>query len=203
MKQIFAVFCAIVLLPTFTTHAWVGGPFSNNGYFGESGDDGIYEAVGVTKNGIGIFRWAVANNVTGIDSGDITNFTINFAGGTRIDIVPVSSNAESGGLGVYTHTWFINGVAYWGRCRGSANSGINRVYCVGEGVDSFFAGASSSSFLARFERFGDGLPVSRFSGKGRVSVSDVNANVIFESNFRAFGSKGTSDVIVGGVGSGG
>ena len=70
MKKLFALFCAICLMPSFSAHAWIGGPFSNNSFFGENGDDGVYEAVGFptsgVSNGVGIFRWAVANNVVGI-----------------------------------------------------------------------------------------------------------------------------------------
>tara|TARA_B110000305_G_C19250703_1_gene544603 strand:+ start:284 stop:688 length:405 start_codon:yes stop_codon:yes gene_type:complete len=65
MKNIIAIFCTLFLAPTSHSYAWIGGPFSNNSYFGESGDDGVYEAIATGPNAIGIFRIVVANEFGG------------------------------------------------------------------------------------------------------------------------------------------
>lgn len=216
MKKIFAAFCALVLMPSFSAQAWIGGPFSNNAFFGEDGDDGVYEAVAypignkapnvpTVKNGIGTFRWAVTNtksftddvttSVTSAFFDDEGNITATF-----VDVRPLTSNVYFGGVGQVSHTWFIEGVAYRGNCEGSVNSGIGAISCIGQAANQEDTSQTvSSSFRAKFDGGGQGLPVSRFSGKGRgtaVDFLDPNATIPFR--FVVFGSRVTTTVVYNG-----
>ncbi len=149
MKKVFAIFLATILVPTFNTFAWVGGPFSNNSFTPE-GDDGIYEAVAVPAfgqgstgftdtftgagvggpgvNGIGIYRWGVFNN----NPGGIT-----FTTGT-LGLNGNTSNVQFGGFASATsqHVWYINGAVYYGPCFGTVNSAIDTIRCVGNATSS-------------------------------------------------------------------
>lgn len=139
MKKIFAIFLALVLMPSFHAYAWLGGPFSNNS-FTPAGDDGVYEAVAVPAssygtnqfldgnpvnqvNGIGLYRWAVSNNNTG-------SLVNNPATGIQEDSV---SNVHFGGLTGSTNqkTWYINGKVYYGTCFGVVNSVAGAIRVVG------------------------------------------------------------------------
>lgn len=195
MKQLFAIFCAIVLLPSFSSYAWIGGPFSNNTYFGENGDDGVYEAVGTTTNGVGIFRWGVTNTLTGVDSSlletRVTSVAVTVGGvtttTTTVFVDAFSSNVYFGGIGRISHSWFLEGVAYEGNCYGTVNSGLGFISCVGTADEADGTGGSiSSSFTAEFDDRGDGLPVRRFSGRGNAAVSAAPNTLI---SFIVFGSK--------------
>ncbi len=65
MKKIFALFCAVFLMPTFSAQAWIGGPFSNNSFFEPAGTDGVYEATATALNGIGSIAFSVGNEFQG------------------------------------------------------------------------------------------------------------------------------------------
>ena len=201
MKKIFALFCAVFLMPSFSAHAWIGGPFSNNSYFSQSGDDGVYEAVGIPvnnranpnqriKNGIGLYRWAVTNN---------TSFSF-----TLVDVVPVTSNVYFGGVGQVSHTWFVEGVAYRGTCEGTVNSGIGTVNCIGSASDAGGTSLIESSFKGKYSSAGDGgqgIPISRFRARGRgtfIEVGNPAGTVAFR--FRVLGSKVTQNVTYNGIG---
>lgn len=210
MKQLLALFCAVVLLPTLNSYAWIGGPFSNNQFFSEGGDDGVYEAVGTIPNGVGMYRWAVTNSATSLpDTGALTTFTSTFteiigffADGTPITqsftttgVSIISSNTTFGGLEDISHRWFIEGVSYTGTCSGTANSGIGVVTAVGT-AESEDDVAIGSSFFAEFDH-GEGIPVSRFSGTGEVTDvanvdNDPETDII---EFPVFGSKVSSEVV--------
>lgn len=205
MNKLIAVFCAFCLAPTFSSHAWIGGPFGNNTFFGEEGDDGVYEAVAVpigkAKNGIGIFRWGVTNQFQGLSPQFTT--TVVFTqptGGTSGFIVPVSGNVAFGGVSRYTHTWFISGIYYRGFAEGTVNSGLGLISAIGAAQSA--AGLSginesiSSGFRARFTDSGNGIPVRRFEGRGRAGTTGTAA-----TNFRftVFGSKVSSAVQYFGV----
>lgn len=200
MKQLFALFCAIVLMPSFSAHAWIGGPFSNNTYFGENGDDGVYEAVAIPQvtgaNGIGIFRWAVTNNFAGAAPNAIQTYTFTgIAGGSTDFATPVSGNINFGGISFFNHSWFIEGVSYFGICNGSVNSGIGLVSAIG--VASVVAGLTntsdsiSSGFQATIANTGRGVPVRRFEGVGTAqsTVATLGTFPIF-----VFGSKVTDEI---------
>lgn len=220
MKKIFTIFCAVCLMPSFSAHAWIGGPFSNNSYFSEQGDDGVYEAVAipvnnranpnqVIKNGIGMYRWAVTNNTSFSDgvSTSVSQVFFDDQGNilfTLVDIIPLTSNVYFGGVGQTSHTWFIEGVAYRGSCEGTANSGIGVINCVGTAASNDGTGLIESTFKGKYSSAGDGgegIPISRFRAKGRGTSVDFNdpANSA-NFRFRVFGSKVTQGVTYNGIG---
>ena len=222
MKKIFALVCAIVLLPNFSAHAWIGGPFSNNSFFGNEGDDGVYEAVaypvgGAFRNGIGIFRWGVANTSAFPEGAtvDVTQqvpveispgFFILTETSSEVALDPVSSNIYFGGYGQISHSWFIEGISYRGNCDGSVNSGLNSVSCVGiafepnsatlEGNDRLV----SSGFTAKFEGSGEGLPLARFSGSGTGRYEDRDDPTATQKfNFICLGTRVSNFVSYAGI----
>ncbi|MBP9224936.1 MAG: hypothetical protein KBF76_13780 [Verrucomicrobiales bacterium] len=195
MKNVFTVFCAVFLMPTFSAQAWIGGPFSNNTFFGEDGDDGVYEAVaipqGTARNGIGLYRWGVTNNFKGLDPRYTTTFT--FTSGTgAFDTftIPSSGNVAFGGTSRFTHSWFIGGIYYRGFCEGTVNSGLSVISCIGAarsaaGLSGVLA-SISSGFQAQFEESGNGLPIRRFEGEGSAST---DGGALLDFDFFVFGSK--------------
>lgn len=196
MRKVIAIFCALFLAPSFSAKAWIGGPFSNNTYFGEEGDDGVYEAVAVpfgsARNGVGIYRWGVTNNFTGLSPQFITSVTLTSSTGSSGFQVPVSGNVEFGGVGNFTHSWFITGTFYRGFCQGTVNSGIGAISCIGaaQSADGL-SGVSesiSSSFRATFTAKNQGLPVRRFEGRGSASTTD-GSGAFLNFRFAVFGSK--------------
>lgn len=204
MKQIFAIFLALCILPCFQTFAWIGGPFSNNSYFSENGDDGVYEAVGIPStagvNGIGIMRWAVTNSVA-INPDNLSSVSTSTTFGgvtvTTFVISPTTSNVFLGGVNQISHAWFLQGVSYTGTCNGLVNSGLGIVTCSGLATQGTTTNTISAGFTASFNNSGTGIPISRFSGTGNGSAS--NGGVITPFTFNAFGSKVSSQVIYNGV----
>ena len=216
MKKLFAIFCAVILMPSFSSYAWIGGPFSNNTYFGEDGDDGVYEAVAIPvggqfNNGIGMYRWGVSNQSAFSDDATISVSVSVFddegnLAQTFVDVRPVASNIYFGGTGQISHTWFIEGISYRGNCDGTANSGINSITCVGTATNQRDTNLYiSSQFRATFENGGEGVPVSRFSGRGTGQTNDQFQGIFgntFEPvpfRFSVFGSKVASFVTVNGT----
>lgn len=211
MKKIFAAFCALVLMPSFSAQAWIGGPFSNNSYFGEDGDDGVYEAVaypvgGAFANGIGIFRWGVGNSTAFTDDATISVSSVVYDDegnitGTFVNIRPIASNIYFGGTGQVSHTWFLEGIAYRGNCDGIVNSGLGVVSCIGSASSpSSSRYTISSGFEGTIDNKGEGLPVTRFSGRGNgrsLDLLDPNATVNFR--FVAFGTKVSSYITANGM----
>ncbi|MEM9017565.1 MAG: hypothetical protein AAGC68_11170, partial [Verrucomicrobiota bacterium] len=120
MKQLFAIFCAIILMPMFSASAWIGGPFSNNSYFGENGDDGVYEAVASATNALGLFRIVVGNSFAGSQEiateGSSTVVTDIFGNVVAVINTPgiASGNIVIGGFGTASNLWFYEGVSYTG-----------------------------------------------------------------------------------------
>lgn len=206
MKKIIAVFCALVLAPTFNTYAWIGGPFSNNSYFGESGDDGVYEGIATGPNAIGIFRITVANDFGGsqdLDTGltlvpGLENF--NSIGSLANAVVPAinSGNIFIGGFGLNetpaSNIWYYEGVSYFGRTSGTVNSALGIVAAVGNATER---GAGTrvldSSFQATLLNTGELLPSSSFQGSGLAN--DVASADSF--SFTIFGSKVSSQITFG------
>jgi|GEM_PF-870007 len=215
MRQLFAIFCALVLLPCFTTHAWIGGPFSNNTFFGETGDDGVYEAVAIPGvdnngnpvNGIGLYRWAVTNAQQGFTEDDI--IVVNDDGNVNatVGVFPVTSNVYFGGVGRISHSWFIAGISYTGDCFGTVNSGQGIIACVGNAIEAGDVTSVrnttnvdrvSSSFQAAFDDL-ESVPVRGFTGTGTAFFNDAGAaanNFSFE--IFALGSRVSSRVIYNG-----
>lgn len=202
MKQVFAIFCAICLMPSMTSFGWVGGPFSNNTYFGENGDDGVYEAVGVPisrggRNGIGLFRWGVTNNLNPTNNIVTSNFTFTTGGSSSDFVAPTAGNVQLGAVSRFNHNWFLRGVYYRGFCEGTANSGIGVVTALGVArAASGITGTGDtiqSGFRARFTDEGDGIPSRRFEGRGRATTSIANFRTF---RFFAFGTKVADSVNV-------
>ncbi len=195
MKTFLSLFCAICLIPNFSAQAWIGGPFGNNTFNGEEGDDGVYEAVAVplgsSKNGIGLYRWGITNNFKGLDPRYTTQVVITRTGGGSSGFsVPVSGNLAFGGVSQYTHSWFIQGVYYRGFCQGSVNSGLGAISCIGVAGSaaglSGVTGSISSGFEAAFVSSGNGLPIRRFEGIGSASTDGTSLS---DFSFFTFGSK--------------
>lgn len=201
MKKTFAVFCALFLMPMFSAQAWIGGPFSNNSFFGESGDDGVYEATATTKNGIGLYRIVVGNDfegsqeiVTAPSRVPLTDGQGNLIG--FIDTVGVNSgNVIIGAFGQASNLWFIEGVSYSGRTTGTVNSVSGAVVAVATAQDSTSTLLLSSAFRARILGTGRSLPVSSFVGRGRGSVAGGATPLTFR--FSVFGSKVSNDIFFG------
>ncbi len=193
MKQIFAIFLAICVLPGFHSYAWVGGPFSNNTYFGEQGDDGIYEAVAIPRggnNGIGLFRWAVTNAFQGLDPSNTTSINFSFGNSSSDFTVPVSGNVSFDGVATYTNTWFIEGNYYRGFTTGTVNSGLGIVSATGvartaAGINGV-AESISSGFTATFTNSDNGIPVRRFEGRGRAAGTSPDVGTF---TIAVFGTK--------------
>jgi hypothetical protein len=161
MKQIFALLCAFVLLPSYTSHAWIGGPFSNNSYF-QQAEDGVYEAIATGQAGVaavGIFRFAVANRAAGLPS-------------TLPAASVASGNVFIGFLGVtpVSNIWFINGLRYTGTTLGTVNEAASQVFAAA--VATRGGSTVDSGFTANISRTGRFVPVVGFRGVGNA-ILDV------------------------------
>lgn len=204
MKKLLAIFFAVVLAPTFNTYAWIGGPFSNNSYFGEVGDEGVYEGIATGPNAIGIFRIVVANDFAGSQSLDtgitlvpgLENFNV-------IGTVPTTTAINSGNIfiggfglneGPSSNIWFFQGVSYFGRCSGTVNSAQGIVTAVananerGNGTRSL-----DSGFFGTLDNDGDRLPSTSFTGAGQAS--ETTTGTAF--SFTVFGTKVSSAITFG------
>ena len=207
MKNVIAIFCALFLAPTFHSYAWIGGPFSNNSYFGESGDDGVYEGIGTGPNAIGIFRITVANDFGGSQDQDtglrllpgLENF--NTIGGQLADArVPAvnSGNIFIGGFGLNetpaSNIWYYEGISYFGRTSGTVNSALGIVAGVGNATERGAGTAVlDSSFQGVLLQSGALLPSASFAGTGLAN--DIANGTQFE--FTILGSKVSSAITFG------
>jgi hypothetical protein len=145
MKKIFALFCAVCLMPSFSAQAWIGGPFSNNAFFGETGADGVYEASASAVNGIGLYRIVVGNQFQGAGSAQVQNTgdaasTVTSAGnvGRPIGYTQIKSgNTVIGAAGSpWSNVWYYRGVSYFGRTLGTANFATGLVTGAAEAYSS-------------------------------------------------------------------
>jgi hypothetical protein len=143
MKKIFVLFCAVFLMPTFSAHAWIGGPFSGNTFFGETGTDGIYEAIATAENGIGIYRITVGNEFEGAAAAQLQAtgsepFTAEGNLAQPIGFSDVKSgNAVIGAFGSFwSNVWYYRGEVYRGRTLGTANFVQGAVTGIGEAFSS-------------------------------------------------------------------
>ena len=178
MKKIFAAFCAIVLMPSFSAQAWVGGPFSNNSFSEVGGDDGIYEASASTVNGIGLYRFAVGNEFEGINPQGVAASvpsTVVFQFGTQVTVPGISSgNVVIGAWGNgFTNIWFYRGVQYFGATLGTVNSSNNTVIGMATSRDNNGVGANaiSTAFRAKLIRSSNLIAATPFQGIGRAQTS--------------------------------
>ncbi|MAS94571.1 MAG: hypothetical protein CMO55_15335 [Verrucomicrobiales bacterium] len=196
MKQFFAIFCAFVLLPMFTTQAWVGGPFSNNNALGNNADDGVYEAVASTINGLGLFRIVVGNDFIGsqdIPTSPSTLFLTDDQGNLIATVSTPgfnSGNVVIGAFGTASNTWYYRGVFYSGTTLGTANSALGIVQATANATDGNNE-AINSAFRARFDRGSKLLPASAFSGTGRATGPDGRFR------FTVFGTKVSQEIFFG------
>ena len=129
MKKFFAIFTAVILMPSSQIMAWTGGPFSNDNAL-PGGDDGIYEAVATMSNGVGLFRFGVRNN--GVSSQAFAGG--GGGGGATTTTQSASSNVQfnAGLLNAYSsNIWYYKGISYYGTCFGMANSKLGIVSAVG------------------------------------------------------------------------
>ena len=118
MKKGLGVFIALVLMPSVPANAWSGGPFGNNNGFSQ-GDDGVYEAVAVCSNGMGLYRFGVRNQ---------PSTTANNAAGTTTSNVEFNAGVLTGRS---TNVWYYRGITYIGACVGSVSSVAGTVSVVG------------------------------------------------------------------------
>jgi hypothetical protein len=202
MKKFFAAFCALVLMPNFSAHAWVGGPYSGNSFSDVGGDDGVYEVVATCRNGVGLYRIVVGNNFEGVNPTSVQSSVpsqVPNTGNTNPIIVPGlnSGNIFFGGLGSNaSNIWVYEGVSYFGNVIGTVNSAQSRVVAVG----TAFTGANqtgtrlSSYFRASLSGSGNLLPVRSFVGTGRFQIStQLGRNI----RFTVFGSKVSDEILFG------
>lgn len=201
MKKFFAVFSAVCLIPGFNAFAWVGGPYSNNSFSELGGDDGVYEAIGTARNGIGLYRIVVGNSFPGVNPNAVQSSVPSQAGvnGDLTVIVPGlnSGNIFFGALGANSsNIWVFEGVSYFGNVIGTVNSAQGRVF----GVGTAFAGQNqtgarlSSYFKANLSGTGRLLPVRTFAGTGKFQVS---TQVGRDIRFTVFGSKVSDEILFG------
>lgn len=187
MKQVFGIFAALILMPTFQVQAWVGGPWSNNSYQ-SNGDDGIYEAVGTMTDGTALYRWAVQNEPT--SGATLTDGARGTTGGGFLQTPggSNSSNVQFGGLvgANSAHVIWYRGVVYYGRVFGTVNSGLNTVAAVGNATttggfnsttningvaiqgplpEAGIQGIANSAFRGTMTQK---HPMKRFHGRGQV-----------------------------------
>ncbi|MCF6313351.1 MAG: hypothetical protein L3J39_12960, partial [Verrucomicrobiales bacterium] len=163
MKQVFAIFCAVILMPGLNAHAWVGGPWSNNNAL-ESGDDGIYEAVATMSNGVGMYRWAVRNNSV--------STAVNAGGGAGANAAAPSNVMFGGGIlgASSSNVWFYRGITYYGPCFGVVNSAMGIVSAVGN--------ASTDGGLNQVGSSLNNVPLTGSSPGQRDNVPTTNTVVI-------------------------
>lgn len=189
-------------MPTFSAQAWIGGPFSNNSFFGDNADDGVYEAAATAVNGIGLFRIVVGNNFEGVNSAGVkTSLPVVVPLGTNGTFTtapaPIGSgNVVVGAMGSrFSNIWFIGGVFYAGFTFGTASSVSNSVYAMGEARNTLGTGPIilSSSFTATFPSSGKFLPARAFTGTGSFGITGVPGT----TNFTVFGSKVSSRITFG------
>ncbi len=128
-------------MPTFSAQAWIGGPFSNNSFFGDNADDGVYEAAATAVNGIGLYRIVVGNNFDGVNPTGVTTSAPSVTPVPVAGVVPVSvigsGNTVVGGIASRsTNVWYFQGVFYRGEALGTASSVLGTVQCFGEARSS-------------------------------------------------------------------
>lgn len=178
MKKILAAFCALVLMPSFSAQAWIGGPFSNNSFSDVGGDDGVYEATASTVNGIGLYRFAVGNEFEGVNPQGVAASvpsSVVFEPGTVVTVPGISSgNVIIGAWGNgFTNVWYYRGVQYFGVTLGSVNSASNSVIGMATSRDNNGQGGNTitTAFRARLIGSSKIIASTPFQGVGRAQTS--------------------------------
>ena len=202
MKKLFAIFCAVCLMPSFSAQAWIGGPFSNNSYGGQGGSDGIWEGVATGANLVGITRFAIGNVYPGIGSPATTApANVVFPPGIVVTTPSISSgNAVIGAYGSQTTaTFYFQGDFYaTGTTFGSVSTASGSVFAVGSASDGAnvleFAYAGSLSGSGGFT-YGGFMPSQRaFTA---VGVAGITGTVAGEVPITVFGSKVSDSILLG------
>lgn len=202
MKKIFAVFCAVFLMPAFSAQAWIGGPFSNGSHFGASGADGVYEAVATGANTLGYYRIVIGNNT---NPGIGTPTTTTGTGAPSINGVIASGNVVLGALGNQSTTfWYSGGVAYAGRAFGTVSFATNQITGIATADDvspSGYGGNETlnSFFTASFVNSGSLLPSRAFSGTGEFTLIGTGTTTVNSGPFPlvVYGTKVSYQLQVG------
>jgi len=197
MKQIFALFCAFVLLPAYTSHAWIGGPFSNNSHF-PNAEDGVYEAIGtivpdvlnpLPPSGVGVFRFVVGNRSAGlpstIPSGSVASGNV-FLGFFNAPTTTVVAGITINTTNPITNMWFINGVRYTGTTLGTVNEAASEV--VAAAIATRGTTSLDTGFRANIARKGRFIPVVGFTGRGDGTLAPVG-DLATRFAFTVFGTK--------------
>lgn len=199
MKQLFALFCAVCLMPAFSAQAWIGGPFSNNSFFQPAGTDGVYEASATAINGMGLYRFAVGNEFQGINPIGV-NASVPSQGtvqpGTLVTIPGISSgNVVIGAWGSgFTNVWYFRGIQYFGNTLGTVNAVSGQVVGMATSRNNGGAGALqiTSAFRARLVSTGPFIAATPFIGVGRAATT---GGVRFR--FTVLGSKVSENLTFG------
>jgi hypothetical protein len=203
MKKIFAAFCAIVLMPSFSAQAWIGGPFSNNSFFEPAGTDGVYEASATTLNGIGLFRFSVGNEFQGVNNNQVTTTVPgdNVVDTSSLNPVVIttpgiaSGNAIIGAWGnVFTNFWYYRGVQYVGRTNGTVNATLGKVIAFATSRDNLGQGTNviTTAFSANLVNTGEFIAATTFIGVGRAFTSQGQ-----RFRFTVMGSKVSNNIFLG------
>ena len=186
-------------MPSFSAHAWIGGPFSNNTFFGQEGDDGVYEAAATARNGIGLYRIVVGNDYDGVNPQGVNASVpsnVVFQPGTIVQVPGINSgNVVIGAYGSsFSNVWFYEGVFYAGITLGSASSVRGTVTAFAEARDNRGTGANSlnSRFVARFQGSGGFIPARVFSGFGQARLGTGRP-----FRFGVYGSKVSNRITLG------
>lgn len=199
MKKLFALFCAVCLMPAFSAQAWIGGPFSNNSFFQPAGTDGVYEASATAINGIGIYRFTVGNEFPGVNPQGVQASVPSQQAVPpgNIIIVPgiASGNFVIGGLAnTFTNVWYFRGVQYFGTTLGTVSAVSGKVVAMASGRNGNGVGNRilTSTFKANLVNSGKFIAATPFIGVGRAAT---NGGVRFR--FTVLGSKVSNNITFG------
>ena len=199
MKKIFALFCAVFLMPSFSAQAWIGGPFSNNSFFEPAGTDGVYEATATAFNGIGLYRFAVGNEFTGVNPQSVAATVpsqVVFQPGTIVTVPGISSgNVVIGAWGNgFTNIWYYRGIQYFGTTLGTVNAVAGKVIGMAASRDNNGQGNRqiASAFRANLVNTSEFIAATPFIGVGRAAT---NGGIRFQ--FTVLGSKVSNNLLFG------
>ena len=204
MKKIFALFCAVFLMPSFSAQAWIGGPFSNNSFFEPAGTDGVYEATATALNGIGLYRFSVGNEFKGVNS---LNLQQTLPGQQVVSIqqgqVPViintpgiaSGNVVIGAWGNgFTNIWYYRGVQYVGNTLGTVNAISGTATGIATARNNLGRGLLqlTTSFKANLVNSSEYIASTPFIGVGRGATNQGQ-----RFRFTVMGSKVSNNLFLG------
>ena len=202
MKKLFAVFCAIALLPMNSAQAWTGGPFSNNTYFGRGSEDGVYQAVASVRNGIAMYTIVVGNNTQGVNNEAVAaTQPVQQVFQPGVVIVVPAVNSGNVFVGYYSgnsNVWFYEGVQYRGNTIGTVQPTFGKVFATAVANDNGGLGGNtvSSYFEGDIQKDGKYVASSAFRATGRASFVG-GANDGEEFPITVFGSKVSDNIFFG------